>query len=293
MKTTTIRDFVKAVMAVMESILDGYDIEEKDIVKMNDIVNHGLVARRKGENAGATVYLDEAFERGEDIDSVANTLADIVLEAERHKPITADSDFDFSFDAIKGRLTVRLVDIEKNRDYLAEHPHRDIGAGLAVIAEINVGDEYSIVVTNDIARDYGYDIDTLFDTALANMQALYPAQMMSLESAIFGNGSNVLDSDGEDIDGMYTLMIDGMHNFGASTLAYKGIAERIRRLFGSGYYILPSSLHEVILLKDDGTATADNLKAMVVEANRSVVAPSDVLSDSVFYYGTDGLSRVA
>ena len=293
MKTTSIREFVTAVMTAMENILDGYDIEEKDIVKMNDIVNHGLCARRKGENAGATVYLDDAYERGEDINSVASTLADIVLEADSHKPINVDSDFDFSFDAIKDRLTVRLVDIEKNRAYLAEHPHREIGAGLAVIAEINVGDEYSIVVTNDLARDYGYDINTIFDTALANMQALYPAQMMSLESAIFGNGSNILDSEGEDIDGMYTLMIDGSRNFGACSLAYKGIAERIRRLFGSGYYILPSSLHEVILLKDDGTPNAADLKAMVEQANRSVVAPSDVLSDSVFYYGTDGLSRVA
>lgn len=292
MKTTSIREYVKAVKAVMETILDGYDIEEKDIVKMNDLVNHGLCARRKGENAGATVYLDEAFERGEDIDSISNTLANIVLEAESHKPITANSDFDFSFDAIKDSLTVRLVDIEKNRDYLAEHPHRDIGAGLAVIAEINVGDEYSIVVTNDIVRDYGYDLDTLFDTALANMQALYPAQMMSLESAIFGNGSNVLDSDDEDIDGMYTLMIDGSRNFGACTLAYKGIAEKVRRLFGSGYYILPSSLHEVILLKDDGTPNAEDLKALVEQANRSVCLPQDVLSDSVFYFDGE-IRRVA
>ena len=167
---TTIRKFVKAVMAVMENILDEYDIEEKDIVKMNDIISHGICARRKGENAGPTVYLDDAFERGEDINITANMLAGIVLEADRNKPVTEDGDFDFSFDAIKDKLTVRLVDIEKNRAYLEEHPHRDIGAGLAVVAEINVGSEYSIVVTNDLAKDY--DLDELFDTAVDNMAAL-------------------------------------------------------------------------------------------------------------------------
>ena len=117
--------------------------------------------------------------------------------------------------------------------------------------------------------------------------------MMSLESAIFGNGRNVLDSDDVDIEGLYTLMIDGDHSCGASTLAYKGIAERIRDLFGSGYFILPSSLHEVILLKDDGTASVASLKDMVEQANRSVVAPMDILSDSVFYFGDEGLRRVA
>lgn len=288
---TTIREYIKAVKTAMENILDDFDIEEKDIVKMNDLINHGLVARRRGENTGATVYLDDAFSRGEDINIVANTLANVVLEADSNKPISADSDFDFSFDAIKDKLTLRLVDTKKNAVYLTEHPYREIGAGLAVIAEINVADEYSVIVNNDIAKDY--DLDELFDTALDNMMALYPAQMTSLESAIFGNSRNILDSDDEDIDGLYTLMIDGMHNFGASTLAYKGIAERIRNLFGSGYYILPSSLHEVILLKDDGTPNTADLKAMVEQANRSVVAPPDVLSDSVFYFGAEGLRRVA
>ena len=263
----TIRDYIKAVITEMQSLLDGYDIEEKDIVKMNDIISHGIIARRRGETAGPTVYLDDAFSRGEGIDIVANTLADIVREADRNKPVTVD-DIDLSFDAVKGRLGLRLVDTERNKSYLADKPHREIGAGLAVIAEISVGDEYGIVVTNGIAEDY--DLDTLFDTALENMTALYPAKMMSLEGAIFGDERNILDDDG-DVDSACTLMIDG----------------------GSGYYILPSSLHEVILIKDDGTADTDSLKAMVVEANRSVVEPHDVLSDSVFYFGDDGLRRAS
>ena len=288
---TNIKEFVKAVKAVMESNLPDYEIAEQDVVKMNDIVNHGLYARRNSENAGATVYLDDAFRSGEDINSVADTLTNIVLEAEKYKPVTAESDFDFSFEAIKDMLTLRLVDTEKNEVYLAEHPHRNIGAGLAVVAEINVGNDYSIVVSNSIAKEY--DIEVLFDTAEENMRTLYPAKMISLTDAIFGEGRNILDSDDENIEGLYTLMIGEMHNFGASTLAYKGVAERIRNLFGSAYYILPSSLHEVIILKDDGTANVADLKEMVEQANNTVVAPSDVLSDSVFHYGADGLRRVA
>lgn len=289
---TTIRDYVKAVMTAMQSLLDDFIIEEKDVVKMNDLISHGICARRRGENAGPTVYLDDAFERGEDIDIVARTLADIVRKADRNKPVTADGDIDLSFDAVKGRLALRLVDTEKNNAYLADKPHREIGAGLAVIAEISVGDEYGIVVTDGIAEDY--DLDTLFDTALENMTALYPAKMMSLEGALLGDERNILDGDG-DIDSACTLMIDGGHGFGAVTLAYKGIAERIRERFGSGYYILPSSLHEVILIKDDGATNTDDLKRMVLEANLSVVEPHDVLSDSVFYFGDDGhgLRRVA
>ena len=294
MTTTNINAFVKAVKTVIESRLEGYEVTEQNIVKMNDITNHGLVIRRKGDNAGATLYLDEAFKdfiiNGETVESIADSIAETALRAERYMPTEAEN-MDLSFDAIKDRLSCRLVDTERNEAYLEEHPHRFIGAGLAVVAEINLGRDYSIVITNSMAEEY--DIFELFDTALSNMQTKYPAKLISLEGALFGNSENVLDSSDGSIEGVYTLMIDGEHGFGASTLAYKGIAERIRELFRGSYFILPSSLHEVILIKDDGTTDEAELKAMVTEANRSVVEPSDILSDSVFHYGADGLRRVA
>ena len=293
MFNANIRQFITAVKTEMQSRLYDYTLTEQDIVKMNDITMHGLVARRGGEDAGATVYLDEPFKRymnGANLIDIADELSEVVLGAELVKPKVVDSGIDLSFDAIKNKLTLRLVDIEKNEKYLEEHPHRFIGAGLAVVAEINIGDEYGIVVNNSMAEDY--DIIALFDIAEENMKEQYPAQLISLEDVLFGEGKNVLDSTDEDIKGLYTLMIES-HGFGASTLAYKGVIERIRELFGSGYYILPSSLHEVIILKDDGTQRASDLKDMVVQANRSVVEPTDILSDSVFYYGADGLSRIA
>ncbi|MBR0341519.1 MAG: hypothetical protein IJH64_04640, partial [Oscillospiraceae bacterium] len=279
MKTINIRAFINAIKTEMQSRLYEYELTEQDIVKMNDITMHGLVARREGENAGATVYLDEPFKRflkGDSIVDIADELSETILMADGHKPIEKAEDIDLSFDGIKDKLTLRLIDIEKNKTYLEEHPHRFIGAGLAVIAEINLGDDYSIVVNNSMAEEY--DIIDLFDTAEENMRKLYPAQLISLEGAIFGDTRNILDGTDEDIEGVYTLMIGEGHGFGASTLAYKGVAERVRNLLGSGYFILPSSLHEVIILKDDGTARASDLKDMVVQANRSVVEPTDVLS---------------
>ncbi|MBR0341195.1 MAG: hypothetical protein IJH64_02885 [Oscillospiraceae bacterium] len=292
MLNTNIRPFINAVKTEMQSRLYDYILTEQEVVKMNDITLHGLIARREGEDAGATVYLDEPFRRymnGANLIDIADELSEVVLGAESVKPMVTSDSIDLSFDAIKDKLTLRLVDIEKNEKYLDEHPHRFIGAGLAVVAEINIGDDFGIVVNNSLAEDY--DIIALFDTAEENMKALYPAQLMNIGDALLGEGRNILDSTDEDIEGLYTLMIDS-HGFGASTLAYKGVTERIYDLFGA-YYILPSSLHEVIILKDDGTARASDLKDMVVQANRSVVEPTDVLSDSVFHYGADGLSRIA
>ena len=292
MTTMNIRPFINAVKTEMQSRLYEYELTEKAIVKMNDITLHGIIARREGEDAGATVYLDDAFERyleGKNLIDIADELSEIILGAESVKPMVTNS-IDLSFEAIKDRLTVRLVDIKRNEKYLEEHPHRFVGAGLAEVAEINISNDYSIVINNSMAEDY--DIIALFDTAEENMQKLYPAQLMSLEGAIFGDRRNLLENGDGLIEGAYTLTIDEGHGFGASAIAYSGVAEKIRGLFGSDYFILPSSLHEVILIKDDGTSNTDDLKRMVVEANRSVVEPHDVLSDNVYYYDGE-IRRVA
>ena len=51
-------------------------------------------------------------------------------------------------------------------------------------------------------------------------------------------------------------------------------------------YILPSSIHEVLIKKDDGLLTAQELKKIVYQNNRLdfVVKPEEVLSDNVYHY---------
>ena len=141
-----------------------------------------------------------------------------------------------------------------------------------------------------IAEDY--DENILFDTAMQNMMSKHRAKLQRLEGALFGEDRNLLDEGFRHIEGMHTLMLEGMDCFGACVLAYEGVTEQIREMYGGDYFILPSSLHEVILVGDDGSMRGEDLKQMVMQANRTVVEPADVLSDSVFHFGAKGLQRV-
>ena len=64
------------------------------------------------------------------------------------------------------------------------------------------------------------------------------------------------------------------------------ILEKIGNKAGMDYFILPSSIHEVLIKKDDGLLTAKDLKEIVYQNNRLdfVVKPEDVLSDNVYHY---------
>ena len=70
---------------------------------------------------------------------------------------------------------------------------------------------------------------------------------------------------------------------GASCILYPGLLKRLAAE-KRNFYLLPSSIHEVILLAEQGSETPQRLKDMIAEVNRTQVAPEEVLSDSLYYY---------
>ncbi len=52
------------------------------------------------------------------------------------------------------------------------------------------------------------------------------------------------------------------------------------------YYILPSSIHETIVVPDDGNTKRQDLEAMVKAVNQNQVAPEERLTNSVYHYDT-------
>ena len=70
---------------------------------------------------------------------------------------------------------------------------------------------------------------------------------------------------------------------GASALLYEGVLDRIGERFSGSFYILPSSLHEVIVVKE-GDCDCDSLREIVQTVNRTTLKEKDFLSDTVLHY---------
>ena len=71
---------------------------------------------------------------------------------------------------------------------------------------------------------------------------------------------------------------------GAGVIAYQEFMDQAAEKLGGDFYILPSSIHEILLVKDDGNVDFKDLKAMVEEVNATQVAPEEKLTDSVYHY---------
>ena len=87
----------------------------------------------------------------------------------------------------------------------------------------------------------------------------------------------------KDETGMYVLS-NFSRLYGAGVILYDGVLENCAKVLGGSFYILPSSVHEVIIVPDEGQMTKENLEAMVREVNATQVEEQELLSDYVYYY---------
>ena len=82
---------------------------------------------------------------------------------------------------------------------------------------------------------------------------------------------------------MYVLTNEENY-FGASAIIFDSILEKISILLKDDFWILPSSIHECIIVPADCTMSAEGMRDLVREVNQAEVAPQDYLSDEIYYY---------
>ena len=123
----------------------------------------------------------------------------------------------------------------------------------------------------------------LFDLALKNTKRLFPPKLQSVESLLFLNeAENML---GERLEPyLQYVLTNDVSAHGAAVMLYPGLLQEIGEAAQGSFFILPSSIHETILIMDNGEMSAEELQYMVTEVNRTQVKTAEVLSDEVYRY---------
>ena len=295
-----IREFIEEMKSeVMSRLPDDVTgdilVDDVEVVKMNDQKLHGLTFKMPGVDAAPTLYVDEMYEAykdGADLGYLATEMADM-YSASRNA--VAPPEVDLSYDNVKDKLTVRLLEKKRNHEFLSTMPYVSVGHGLAVIADINMGEDrggdWRIAINNGVLESLGVDKERLFSDAMSNAKIYDPASLVDMSSALFSPEKvNLLEREEPiapgDIGGMYVLT-NSTGSLGAAALFYPDVKEKAADLFGGDYYILPSSVHEVILVPASAGINEKELCDMVKQANRTVVDERDILSDDVYHYSRD------
>ena len=186
-----------------EDIMKNITLEETTVTKINDQVLHGITFKREDNEPSPTIYMDEPFRQYMEGEStlkglISQTIQEY-LQSLTQRPESVMEDF--SFDNVKDSLTVRLVEVSRNRQFLSNVPYMLVGNGFAYVADIKVNDGsdgyWKTTVTRTLMDSEQYNKTELFTKALAGSVKEAPAVMRSMQETLFGfeESENLLLSD--------------------------------------------------------------------------------------------------
>ena len=267
--------------------------------KNNGVVLTGICFTVPGQQLSPLVYVEpfyEAVRRGEPLGGIMESFARAVEKGMEVKTLPAFSN-PCVYETVKDYLTVQLVNTRANQRQLSDVPHREI-EDLSLIPALRIPmpeaeGNGSIKVTQELMSQWGVSEQELYRQAWENMdrdQAPVLQGMGTVTADIMmgtGSDENLLAGTGPaelDPGEMLYVLSNKEKTYGAAVLACPGVLEKVSRLFPEGFYILPSSVHEVLIMPDDKSVSPRELGQMVREVNRAEVSKEEVLSDRVYRY---------
>ena len=302
---TTKKDFVETVKVAIETMYsDGYVVRVQEVHKNNGMILCGLTIQKIGVNIAPTIYLDSFYEEYRKGRALASIVKAIAATYEQNK---VESDFCIdrivSYDSVKDRICIKLINAEKNQELLQDVPYvsfMDLAIVFYILVDQSFEGNATVLVRNGMMQFWGNpDVDDIYELAKMNTQRLFRghvASMMEVVSGIIAENDNV---DPDLVDAFFSMDVyedNFMPMFiatnkckinGASVILYDGLLAEFARRIGGDFYILPSSIHETILLPATGEMDVDCLIDMVRTVNSTEVSPDEVLSDNVYIYHAD------
>lgn len=285
-------DFISTIVDMLRSALpEDIHAESHTVRKNNNTILTGIRMSKKGSNIAPIIYMEEFYQRylnGAELSEILDQI--LTIYHENNEAENYDISYFTDFDKVRDRVVFRIVNREKNEELLKTVPFTnilDLAMVFCVIVNEAPGGIASITITNEHLKVWGIGKAELQECAKKNTPHLFPwalTDMQSMLSSILARDADADVTDATDsLEKMYVLTNNAKWN-GAACLCYPGLLKKCAAQLKSSFYIIPSSIGELILLPSTKDNLRERLDQMVREVNESCVAVDEVLSDHVYFY---------
>ena len=290
------------IKAFLPEKYEDADISINTVQKNNEELT-GITIRSSESNIAPNIYLDSYYDSyldGESMEDIMQNIADVRVEHEIEKPLAVDMITDY--EKAKDKVMPKIVGMEGNEKYLEDKPFTRM-EDLAVVYYVDMGrlggGVMSSPVTENLMETWGVSTEELHQTALSNMEAQSVSSFKSMHEMMMemmlpdmverfdGDKDAAREAISDMVppdDGNMFILTNQEKLNGATALLDTKIMGEISERFGENFFILPSSLHEVLIVPEKEGMELSVLENMVQEVNASQVAPQDRLSDHVYKY---------
>lgn len=296
----TYKQFLEEIKAwILKKADQKIKIEINHVIKNNGLELDGFVILEKEKYISPNIYMNayyEQYQNGKSIEEIGNEILNIYVEYKRtEKLIQWEENISKirEFSTWRDKIVFRLVNYEKNKKLLELVPHLrflDLAITFHCLVKQKEEEIESIRVTNELIVYWDIKTVQLVRVAMKNTQRLFPVNFRSMTEVLQGvlqkDIEDTLDSKSEFAEKnipMYILSNKSNLN-GAAVLLYPNIIQTIAVSWECDLFILPSSIHEVILVPYQSNICKEDLLHMVVEVNQSQVPADEILSNNIYIY---------
>ena len=281
------QEFIEQLIATLKTMLpDACDISVQEVTKQAEERLTALCIRSDKTNITPIIYIDSAYQNychGASIENLALTIKQIYEQ--NSNPQQFDTTIVTDWEKAKKTVCARLINVKRNTSYLAEKVTTPLdGTNLAYMyfIDIPVVKDGSVPINTSIFKGWNVSLEEMHEIACANTQRLYPACISSMGDVMQDlAGDTGIDFVPED-SALY-VVTNRQKFHGAISALYPDTAKRLQDALGD-FYLLPSSIHEMLAVPVTLTPSPADLLHMVVSINHdgSVVRPEDILADNVY-----------
>lgn len=297
----------ECIQKLKEQLGEGYNIQLNTILKNNSITMDGVVILKDGAKITPNIYLEEYFqlyEQGKDMEEIISEITTVYFDKVRERN---DVDIQFTYETMKSQIIYRVVNREKNKELLKDCPHfefLDLAVTFHCLVQDGMDSIATIRITNNHLKLWQVSMAEIYECAKENTPKLMPPILRKLEEVlkeILSEENLPIDEEQVQVErkrleadcevpeyeraDLYILSnLKGIN--GASCLLYPEIIKNFSKLLQCDLYILPSSIHEIIILPAFDAYSKEHLEEMVTDINQTQVPYEEVLSDHVYYYSS-------
>lgn len=306
---------------------EEYQVEINRVIKNNSVEYDGLVIFKEGNLVSPNIYLNHyypSYQEGKSLEQIVDEIMRVYYDSEVEKDvIQAQFEFEFSFESLKDQIFFRLINYARNKKLLEEVPHirfLDLAITFHCLMkqdEMGIG---TIRLMNEHLETWGVTVKELMKIASENTKRLFPPRIRSMRDVLkdifteeylcnllkYEVGTDGIQSPQEyeqeareyweqmekqkgietDPTPMYIMSNQKGIN-GATVMIYKNEIKKFAYQLDTDFFILPSSIHEVILVPYREDTDIKTLQQMVIDVNTNEVPEEEVLSDRVYRYHRD------
>ena len=280
-------EFLESVKERVQEMVPDAEVKIQQVNKLQGESYTGISVQPEEATAAATFNITPAYERYQaDPSKVSDILDKIAADAKEiadSMPVFNVRDIT-EYENVKNNLLMQVVPVEANKEMLEGIPHKTVG-DIAVVYRIDLQDATTLV-TNQLLEEYGITAEQLHADAVTAQIANHPPVLRNMSEVMAEMSGGMFDMPESP---MWVASIEGGMN-GASVTQIPGFLEESAERLGGDFFVLPSSVHEVLFIPDDGSFERTELENMVRGVNAHEVSEADFLSNSVYHY--DSAERI-